>query len=149
MFPSKERERWCAFSPPLLPLLLLPLERAQNSHSLREKHTHALSFSLSRPRAFFPGPRERVKKKKRSAFVCWVVKNCFFSSLFFFPRERERVRDWKREKIPFFHKKRLFFASLEFSSSLLLLLLLRFETFYMYRREHTRTDASDDDYKHR
>jgi hypothetical protein len=114
--------------------------RTRTKLSLSARETHARSLFLSRPRArllsWAAGARIEEKKER----VCVLsYEELFFLFSLFFPRE---------SKIPFFHKKRLFFASLEFSS-LLLLLLLRFETFYMYRREHTRTDASDDDYKHR
>ena len=74
--------------------------------------------------------------------MCRVMKNCFFFfSLFFSKRERERERERERKEIPFYQYETAFFAS-----SLLLLPL--FKTF-INRREHSRTDASDDDYESR
>jgi len=66
----------------------------------------------------------------------------FFFLLSLFLQERERERERERKEISFSNMKRLFFSS----SSLLLLPL--FKTF-INRREHSRTDASEDDYESR
>lgn len=76
MFPSKERERWCAFSPPLLPLGIFHfhffffLSNAHKTLTLCERNTRTLSLSLSPARAPSFLGRGSAYRRKKGARLC-------------------------------------------------------------------------------